>query len=68
MEPPARAESLADTELRAVGLGYGAGNPKPEPKHMRLTGGALHTQRSSGSLGTGNDAVGPLKSGQNPGS
>jgi hypothetical protein len=66
MEPPARAESLADTELRAVGLGYGTGNPKAEAKHMRLKGGALHAQRSSGSLGSGNDPVGSAKSVQNP--
>jgi hypothetical protein len=36
MDPAARAQGPADTELRALGLVSGAGNPNSEPLHMRL--------------------------------
>jgi hypothetical protein len=44
MHPAARARNPADTELRALGLAYAAGNPNPEPLHMRLKRRALHAQ------------------------
>src|SRR5579872_4689209 len=64
MDPAARAQGPADTELLALDLACGAGNPNPEPLHMRLKRRALHAQQSGRSLRTGDYPVGLVESGQ----